>query len=145
MRRPDPVFSRLDGFNKPRHDQLKRLLRQDRCPPLREIMSLQLGDPDNADVYAVMWGVCYDLLRGERMERQPISRLLQDAGALWGLDAARLFADCLREPDAAAFERAWNRRVTQAALARFEQILAANGTSLSVWERGWKERLLQVR
>lgn len=145
-RRPAAAFAKLDGYNRPRLEQLKRLLRQNRCPPLREVLSMQLGDPLTGDTYAVMWGLCYDLLRGERMESEALSRLLRDGGALWGLDPAVLFRECLAEaPDGKTFERVWNRRMTRAALSRFEQLLAANNADLETWERGWRERMLQVR
>lgn len=146
LRRPDAAFGRLDGFNKPRLDQLKRVLRRADAPRLRDVLLLQLGDSLNGDTYAVMWGICYDLFRGGNRDEQPMGRMLRDSGMLWGLDPAALFADCLREAkDGRTFERAWNRRMTEAALARFTSILAANGHSLETWERGWKERMLQVR
>ncbi|MDR3077764.1 MAG: DUF1570 domain-containing protein [Planctomycetota bacterium] len=47
--------------NRARLEHLTGLISSGRCPPLRSILNLIMGDQINIDSYAVMWGLVFDL------------------------------------------------------------------------------------
>jgi hypothetical protein len=72
-------------------------------------------------------------------------RLLRACRVVWGLDVPALIeiaAAGARE--ARDFDRQWNRRLAQAALAELEKLLRDHGESLEQWEAGWKKRMLAL-
>ena len=74
-----------------------------------------------------------------------IGRFLRACRVVWGLDVPSLVevsAAGAREPR--DFDRQWNRRLTQAALAEVERLLRDNGETLEQWEAGWKKRMLAL-
>ena len=75
-----------------------------------------------------------------------VGRFMRACKVAWGLDVPALTETCLkkaREPK--DFDRQWNRRMTQAALAEVERLLKDNGESLEKWEKGWKQRMLALQ
>ncbi len=74
-----------------------------------------------------------------------VGRFMRACRAVWGLDVPSLVETCAagaREPR--DFDRQWNRRLTQAALAEVERLLRDQGETLEEWERGWKKRMLAL-
>jgi hypothetical protein len=74
-----------------------------------------------------------------------IGRFLRACRVAWGLDVPSLVEVCAagaREPR--DFDRQWNRRLTQAALAEVERLLRDNGETLERWEADWKKRMLAL-
>ncbi len=72
-------------------------------------------------------------------------RFLRACRVVWGLDVPNLVDTCAtgaREPR--DFDRQWNRRLTQAALAEVEKLLMDQGESLEQWEQGWQKRMLAL-
>ena len=72
-------------------------------------------------------------------------RFLRACRVVWGLDVPQLVDTCAtnaREPR--DFDRQWNRRITQAALAEVEKLLRDNGESLEQWEAGWRKRMIAL-
>lgn len=72
-------------------------------------------------------------------------RFLRACRVAWGLDVPSLVDVCAagaREPR--DFDRQWNRRLTQAALAEVEKLLRDQGQTLEQWEEGWKKRMLAL-
>ena len=169
--------------NRDRLERLAGLISSGRCPPIRSILNLVMGDQISIDSYAAMWGIVFDLrmatgdavfFREQReMERAgpeavraamdaaidpgrphpylrwpvPLAgRLLRACRVVWGLDVPALVeisAAGAGEPR--DFDRQWNRRLTQAALAELEKLLRDNGETLEQWEAGWKKRMLALR
>ncbi|MCD8350202.1 MAG: hypothetical protein LUC93_06285 [Planctomycetaceae bacterium] len=74
-----------------------------------------------------------------------MGRFMRACRVVWGLDVPALVETCAsgaREPR--DFDRQWNRRVTQAALAEVERLLRDQGESLEEWEVKWKKRMLAL-
>lgn len=72
-------------------------------------------------------------------------RFMRACRSVWGLDVPTLIETCAtgaREPR--DFDRQWNRRLTQAALAEVERLLQDNGETLEQWEQGWRKRMLAL-
>ncbi len=72
-------------------------------------------------------------------------RFLRACRAVWGMDVQALLNTCMqgaREPR--DFDRQWNRRLTQAALAEVERLLKDQGNTLEEWEEGWRKRMLAL-
>ncbi len=74
-----------------------------------------------------------------------VGRLMRACRAVWGLDVPALLTTCARGArEQRDFDRQWNRRLTQAATAEVERLLADNGESLEQWEKGWRKRMLTL-
>ncbi|MDR1745252.1 MAG: hypothetical protein LBS30_05815 [Planctomycetota bacterium] len=72
-------------------------------------------------------------------------RFMRACKAAWGLDVPALVETCLTGArESRDFDRQWNRRLTQAALAEVERLLRDNGETLEQWEEGWKKRMLAL-
>lgn len=72
-------------------------------------------------------------------------RFMRACKAAWGLDVPVLVETCLAGArESRDFDRQWNRRLTQAALAEVERLLRDNGETLAQWEEGWKKRMLAL-
>jgi hypothetical protein len=74
-----------------------------------------------------------------------MGRFMRACRVVWGLDVPALVETCAasaREPR--DFDRQWNRRLTQAALAEVERLLRDQGETLEEWEKGWKKRMLAL-
>ncbi|MCC8110031.1 MAG: hypothetical protein LIQ30_13525 [Planctomycetes bacterium] len=76
-------------------------------------------------------------------------RLMRACRVAWGVDVPATIDKCARGCARGAreprdFDRQWNRRLTQAALAEVERLLHDNGESLEEWEEGWKKRMLAL-
>ena len=72
-------------------------------------------------------------------------RFMRACRVVWGLDVPSLIETCAtgaREPR--DFDRQWNRRLTQAALAEVERLLRDQGSTLEEWEEGWRKRMLAL-
>ena len=172
----------IGSVNVERLNHLVQLINGNRCPSVRSMMNLIMGDQISIDDYSAMWGVVFDLrmatgnaifTREQReLERAgpdavraavdaaidpsnpypylrwpvPVSgRLMRACRVVWGLDVPQLIDVCAtnaREPR--DFDRQWNRRLTQAALAEVEKLLRDHGESLEQWEVGWKKRMLAL-
>ncbi len=74
-----------------------------------------------------------------------VGRFMRACRAVWGLDVPALVDACARGArEQRDFDRQWNRRLTQAALAEVERLLADNGETLEEWEKGWRKRMVAL-
>jgi hypothetical protein len=74
-----------------------------------------------------------------------MGRFLRACRSVWGLDVPALVEACMRGArEQRDFDRQWNRRLTQAALAELERLLADHGETLEEWEKGWRKRMLAL-
>ena len=72
-------------------------------------------------------------------------RFMRACRAVWGLDVPSLIETCAAGArEQRDFDRQWNRRLTQAALAEVERLLRDNGESLEEWEKNWRKRMLTL-
>ncbi len=173
----------VGSVNKERLAHLAQLINSNRCPPVRTILNMIMGDQISVDDYAAMWGIVFDFRMAtgnaifEREQREieragpeavraaidaaidpyrsypylrwpvPVTgRFLRACRVVWGLDVPALVDTCAagaREPR--DFDRQWNRRITQAALAEVEKLLRDQGATLEQWEEGWKKRMLTLQ
>jgi Protein of unknown function (DUF1570). len=113
---------------------------------VREQKEIERAGPDA--VRAAM-DAAIDPLRQFPYMRWPVpvtGRFLRACRVVWGLDVPNLVDLCAtgaNEPR--DFDRQWNRRITQAALAEVEKLLMDQGESLEEWESGWKKRMLALQ
>lgn len=74
-----------------------------------------------------------------------VSRFMRACEVAWGVDVPALTRTCIQGArEARDFDRQWNRRLTQAALAEVERLLRDNGETLEQWEQGWRKRMLAL-
>ena len=141
------------GIHASRCRELQKLIQEDRCPSVAEVLGKPFETKGSGDDYAVAWGVLYDVL----FPPQPSSHTaglrrlhayLEACRRGFLTDPDREFGPRFLRPDGLlppGFEQAWSAHIAAASLAAFPRLLLPPDTSLAEWESGWRQRMMQLK
>lgn len=150
--------SRLEGdrlmtglINPPRLEELQRLIRTKRLPPLASVLSRTFNQSFDSPDYAVAWGIvwwlCHGGGEGSRKNRDRLRTYLEEASKAFFSEPEHGFAteflvnERLRED----FWYRWHARIGAKSLEAFETIIVGSGTTLKKWEKQWIREMARLR
>jgi len=130
--------------NGPRLRHLKRSIRADEYPSLKEVMSRRYGEQFSVGDYAVAWGIVYVLAHERDPEGRPgkkgsLRRYLEACRLGFYTDPAEGFShDFLPGGKLLeGFKRQWNAHIAERSPVVFGQIITEDGWTFEKWERRW--------
>ncbi len=140
-----------DTANLPRLKHLQNLIGNQNCPPLREVVSRQYGEPFTAAHYAVAWGLVYSLRHASdpadhQSRHQRLSRYLEASRNAFFIAPETEFPPSFlpNGHPVADFQHQWHQRLGHKSLAAFERLIAGPEFSLEQWEQDWRQRILKL-
>lgn len=141
------------GIHAGRCRDLQKLIQEERCPSLADVLGKPLEAKGSGEDYAVAWGVLYDVL----FPPQPSSHAaglrrlhayLEACRRGFLADPEREFGPRFLRPDGTlppGFEQAWSAYIAPASLAAFPRLLLPPDASLAEWETGWRQRMGRLK
>lgn len=128
--------------NQERYKVLKRLIRHNRTPSVKEVLSKAYGEPFSLAEYAVSWGIVYVIEKDQKKIMALKEYLVYCKKGFFedpSLDAFnRLFGPF--ENDPLELNKEWAGYVAKNSLDYFDKIIAKAGT-LEEWESIWEKEI----